>query len=370
MKKTQDTKWPEVTLGELISKGEYEIRNTLRQPLSASQRLQMQGEYPYYGAASAIDSINDYRFEGLHLLVAEDGTVTDGNSPMLQLVSGRFWVSNHAHVLRGRDEQSTRHLYYFLRNINISPYITGAVQPKLSKENLLRVSFFYPKSETEKEEVVAVPMSLDDKIELLRQQNETLEQIAQALFNEWFIRPATKGALPKGWKIGKLGDVLSLEYGKSLKDEDRTGTGYPVIGSSGIVGYHSEYLVKNEGIVVGRKGTMGSVIWVDDSFFPIDTTFYVRDKLGINDFYFHFFLLKHFDFEKLGSDSAVPGLNRNAAYTLTVTIPERGAIEDFHKAVKPLFSKRKEGNIQTQSLSAIRDALLPKLMNGEVRVKS
>jgi type I restriction enzyme, S subunit len=365
---TATTQWKEKTLGELVAGGEYEIRNNLREPLSSSQRSKMQGQYSYYGAAGAIDSISEYRFEGLHLLVAEDGTVFDGSNPMLQLVSGKFWVSNHAHVLRGKDEAATRRLYYFLRNVNVSPYVTGAVQPKLSKENLFRIFFPYPDNEEEKQNAVAAPISLDDKIELLRKQNETLEQIAQAIFNEQFASKTANGKLPQGWKMRKVGDILSLEYGKSLTGLNRKSGNYPVVGSSGVVGYHDNFLVQGAGIVIGRKGTVGTVMWIENSFFPIDTTFYVKDKLGAAKLYYHYYLLRSLGLNKIGSHSAVPGLSRDAVYVIAAPIPTKQAIDDFSDSIEPLYNRKNLNNRQINTLSAIRDALLPKLVGGELRV--
>jgi very-short-patch-repair endonuclease/restriction endonuclease S subunit len=179
--------WKETTLGELVGDGFILNHNNKRVPLSSDVRLKMQGEYPYYGAASAIDYIDSYKFDGFYLLIAEDGTVFDGKSPMLQLVSGKFWVSNHSHVLQGKNEQATKLLYYILRNVSISPYITGAVQPKLTKENLYSISFPFPESEADQVGVVKILGSLDDKIELLREENKTFETTAQAIFKEWFV---------------------------------------------------------------------------------------------------------------------------------------------------------------------------------------
>jgi type I restriction enzyme S subunit len=177
------------------------------------------------------------------------------------------------------------------------------------------------------------------------------------------------GEIPEGWRVERLGDVLTLEYGKPLKEEERSGSGFPVFGSNGIVGYHKEFLVTGDGIVVGRKGTAGSVIFVENNFYPIDTTFYVQCNLKTDKLFFHYLLLLTQDLERIGSDSAVPGLNRNAAYMIEVVIPPTQGINYFHQIVKPIFSKLKNNNLQIQTLSTLRDTLLPKLMRGEMRVK-
>ena len=117
----------------------------LRKPLSGQVRLTMQGEYPYYGAAKILDYINDYLFDGIYLLIGEDGSVvTKDGKPVLQLVNGKFWVNNHTHVIQGKSPISTYFLYLFLSNLTITGYITGAAQPKINQENLNRIPVIFP----------------------------------------------------------------------------------------------------------------------------------------------------------------------------------------------------------------------------------
>ncbi|WP_436938273.1 restriction endonuclease subunit S [Staphylococcus xylosus] len=113
-----------------------ESYNTKRKPLSKLEREKVASIYPYYGATKIIDYVDDYLFDGKFILVGEDGTVqTEEGHPFVQYVWGKFWVSNHAHILKGNN-LSDEILMLILNNINIEPYITGAVQPKISKKNL------------------------------------------------------------------------------------------------------------------------------------------------------------------------------------------------------------------------------------------
>ena len=115
----------------------------LRRPLSKMERAGMQGEYPYYGAAKVFDYVNNYIFDGEYLLMAEDGSViTTERAPVLQLVNEKFWPNNHTHVLRGKAPVSTHFLFLGLSLVDISPYITGAAQPKITQENMNRIPFF------------------------------------------------------------------------------------------------------------------------------------------------------------------------------------------------------------------------------------
>ena len=302
------------------------------------------------------------------------------------------------------------YLYYFLIDSlkEFRHSASGTVFKNLKTDIVKRVRIFLPPLQEQKK-IAGILGSLDDKIELLRKESETLEKLAQTLFKRWFVdfefpadcaslnhagRPVSSaspakggergsvkgykssggkmidsklGPIPEGWRAGNLGDCLSLEYGKPLKEEDRTGSGYPVYGSNGVVGYHKDYFVEGEGIVVGRKGSMGALEWVEENFFPIDTSFFVKDRLDINKLFFHYLLLQRQDLKKVGSDSAVPGLNRNAAYSIDVVVPSNIVIKAFHDLLTPIFQKRKNNNDQIKSLSVSRDILLPWLMNGSLR---
>jgi type I restriction enzyme S subunit len=283
---------------------------------------------------------------------------------------------------RNYDELEARFLYYFFLSSTgkerLNEITIGSTQAALTIAGLKSIPVYLPPL-PEQKAIADMLSSFDEKIELLREQNKTLETIAQTIFKEWFVNfnypdatgemvDSELGEIPKGWRVGCIGDALELMYGKALKTEDRTGAGLPVYGSNGVVGYHKDYLVKGAGIIVGRKGSMGKVVWCHDNFFPIDTAFYVVDKIGLNDLFFHYFLLKRFDFEKVGSDSAVPGLNRNAAYSINVVIPVIEVIEKFDDVCALTFNKIKNNTEQIQALSKTRDAILPKLMSGHLRV--
>jgi type I restriction enzyme S subunit len=121
-----------------------QLYDNQRIPLNKRQRFEKKGNIPYYGAAGIVDYINDYIFEGIYVLVGEDGTVqTDDGKPVVQYVWGQFWVNNHAHICLGKNDISTEHLYLLLKEINITPFITGAVQPKLNQQNLYSVPIVF-----------------------------------------------------------------------------------------------------------------------------------------------------------------------------------------------------------------------------------
>jgi type I restriction enzyme, S subunit len=235
--------------------------------------------------------------------------------------------------------------------------------------------------------ISSILYNIDAKIDNLRRQNETLEEVARSIFKHWFIdfefpnadgKPykssggvmvrSDLGDIPEGWRVGNIKDIMTLNYGKSLIAENRTKGKYPVIGSNGIVDTHNDFFVTAPGIVIGRKGTIGKVIWIEENFYPIDTTFYIQDILGCDDLHFHYFVLKNQNFSRLTSDSAVPGLNRDMAYSVDLVIPPIEQINKYNFIAKAIFNKVSNNTNQIQTLTKTRDTLLPKLMSGQLRV--
>ena len=135
--------WKKKTIGDIVI-----YYDKQRKPLSAMQRMNMEKIYPYYGAAALMDYVDSYLFDGIYLLFGEDGTViTPDNFPVLQYVWGKFWVNNHAHVLRGKDGISTEFLYSMFKEMPIADVVTGAAQPKISQGRLSDKKILMPSLE-------------------------------------------------------------------------------------------------------------------------------------------------------------------------------------------------------------------------------
>ena len=124
--------------------------DSMRKPLSSLERADMERIYPYYGAVSIVDYVDDYIFDGEYLLVSEDGiyVVDENGHPLIQHISGKFWANNHAHILKGKSGFNEDSLYLFLANTNMAPIVTGAAQPKINQANLKSFPITIPDSET------------------------------------------------------------------------------------------------------------------------------------------------------------------------------------------------------------------------------
>ena len=312
---------------------------------------------------------NGSRFQPFDTLMAritpclENGKITRYQTESKEPAFG----STEFIVIRGRPGVTDNDFAYYLtrrpdfRQFAISKMTGASGRQRVPPEALSLFQVNVP-GLSEQRGIASILGALDDKIELNRRRNRTLEKMAQAIFKSWFI------GLSAGRRIVKLGDVCTFDYGRPLKEEDRRGGCVAVMGSNGQVGWHDSAMLNGPGIVVGRKGNPGTVIWVNRDFHPIDTTFYVmrtNDKVSLEYLYF---LLKEIDLPKLRADSEVPGLNRNAAYLCDVTLPPQSLIESFSKICRETNSRIARNEDESRMLADMRDTLLPKLMSGELSV--
>ena len=140
--------------------------DSLRVPLSAAERKLLKSKYPYYGAQGIIDYVDNYLFDGEYLLVAEDGeNLKSRKENLCTLVNGKFWVNNHAHILKAQPNFNIKYLYYYLNAIDFSGLVTGSGQPKLTKESLNSIPLVIPNKPTQNR-VADFLWSLDKKIKL------------------------------------------------------------------------------------------------------------------------------------------------------------------------------------------------------------
>lgn len=249
-------------------------------------------------------------------------------------------------------------------------FTQGAAQDNLSQGKLLSLKFPVPDVNGQSD-IADILSAYDDLIENNKRRIKLLEESARQLYKEWFVRFRFPGhehvkiidGVPEGWSKKPLKKMLTLNYGKALKADNRIPGDFPVYGSSGIVGSHNKALVKGPGIIVGRKGNVGSIHWSHLDFSPIDTVYFISAEESS---YFVYYALLHTAF--LNTDVAVPGLNRDFAYSREVVVPTDTLRTEFEEEVAPIFKQCHTLTKYNDQLFKARDLLLPKLMSGEVVV--
>jgi len=171
--------------------------------------------------------------------------------------------------------------------------------------------------------------------------------------NQQEFKQTEIGRIPKRWEVVRVGDRISLEYGKGLIESERKNGEYFVFGSNGIVGYHNDFLVRGPGIVVGRKGTIGAINWSEDNFWPIDTTYFVRVIGNDVDLRWLYYKLTSLSLSKLNMATGTPGLNRDLVYKQVIplpSLPEQKKIAEILTTVDQGIEKVDEAIQRTQRL--------------------
>lgn len=281
-------------------------------------------------------------------------------------------------VRLGNPQIDPKFFFYYLGHPSVRAWIVrhaqGATMPNLNTSILRSVPLSYPPLE-EQRRITSILGALDDKIKFNRKMNKTLEEMAQALFKSWFIDfdghddlvDSELGSIPRGWSAKPIGTVMGLAYGKSLPARRRILGDVPVYGSGGISGTHNEALVSGPGVIVGRKGSVGTIYWEERDFFPIDTTFYVESESSAW-LAWAYYALAEIDIAQLGADSAVPGVNRNAVLAQPLPLPPGEVTDRFWEVVSPIRNRKSQLEVESRMLADLRDTLLPKLISGELRV--
>ena len=179
----------------------------------------------------------------------------------------------------------------------------------------------------------------------------------------------------RGFRVGqdsrlaccRWGEIATLDYGNSLRGYDSASGRYRVFGTNGAIGWHKEALCSNPGIVIGRKGAYRGVHFSPEPFFVIDTAFYLKPKDSLDIKWAYYEILK-LDINGMDSGSAIPSTSREDFYGILTCAPPPAIQERFGKIVDPLFTKKFANERESHMLAALRDALLPKLLSGEIRV--
>ena len=411
--------WEETTVGELVKRG------VLERPLDGNHgSIHPKGDdfvatgVPFIMASDlvggGIDTVNCSfisieQAKSLRKGFAKRGDVlishkaTLGRTALVGEIPGDF-VMLTPQVTYYRPKDATRlhnrYLKYYFDSEQFQQVLqswagAGSTRAYIGITDQLRLPVLLPPL-AEQKAIAAVLGALDDKIELNRRMNATLEAMARALFQSWFVDfdsvrakldgrppaaldPATAalfpehledsplGHIPKGWEVGRLDDVLTLQRGFDLPTPDRTHGKYPVMAASGPNGCHDKFMVRGPGVTTGRSGVLGRVFFIHGDFWPLNTSLWVKEFKRVSPAY-AFHLLRGLDFEMFNAGSAVPTLNRNHVHNLPVVMPPKNIVEAFNAQVMPLMKRQKANEDQSRALATLRDTLLPKLLSGELSV--
>lgn len=265
--------------------------------------------------------------------------------------------------VRPCEKLNPEYLYYFFLLEKTKQFVrniaTGATMPSINTKFMGEIPIRVPSLDAQNK-IASILWMIDDKIELNKKINKNLEQQAQAIYSRMFIEHRQES-----WSTGQLSDLISVKYGK---DHKKLADGnYPVYGSGGIMRYVEKPLYTGESVLIPRKGTLNNIMYVNEAFWSVDTMFYTEMlRPNIAKFVYHF--VKSKDLASLNAGSAVPSMTTNILNAMQLYIPDEKTLEKFENIVSPMYSAMQENTKESKILANTRDALLPKLMSGELDV--
>lgn len=378
------SEWSSRPLRDLL-----DLHDSKRIPLSSAERATRQGPYPYYGAQGVIDHIDEYIFDGRFILIPEDGeNLRSRKLPVAYFAEGQFWVNNHAHIVKAKEGAAVdRFVQSAIQAADISPYITGAAQPKLSQANLLKIEIAVPDIGVQRR-VAAVLDALDDLIENNRRRVEVLEEMARAIYREWFVyfrfpghEDATfvdsdLGPIPEGWAVHPLGDLTTnLDRQRKplsrAKRAERPGP-FPYYGAAKLIDWVDGWLFEGEHLLFAEDGSVQTpdgypvLQLVDEQFWANNHTHILTgDGVSTRFLYFACGLTPISGFV---TGAAQPKITQGNLNRIPVLIGDEEMQRRFDGVVGPLMDERRELDRTVAPLVKVRDMLLPKLVTGQIDV--
>lgn len=407
------SRWPLAKLGDVTIN-----HDARRVPVRESNRKP--GPYPYYGASGVVDYVDGYLFDGLHLLIAEDGeNLRTRQTPVAFLANGRFWVNNHAHVVTGNDRADTRYLSHALAVTDISGYLTGSTMPKLSQRSMNAVELPLPPLDVQ----VAIAETLgalDDKIKQNRRTGRALEELTRATFKALFVdfepvkakaagqrgfpglpsaafaalpdslTDSALGQVPEGWAVRTLAEAFDINPPRRLaKGQDAPYLDMKNMPTDGHAPdtwerrpHGSGMRFVNGDTLVARitpcieNGKTAYVDFLKDAEVGWGSTEYIvlRPKPPLPEVYAYCLArtpeFRDFAIQNMTGTSGRQRVAASALEHYHVAVPDATTAAAFGDVARPLFECIRAGKAESSELATLRDYLLPRLLSGAVRVKT
>ena len=341
------------------------------------------------------------------LLFARQSLVLSGAGKCSYIKNLKQTTTFESHIIRARIDQSKASplfYYYFFRSPQGKQTILSIVEQVAAAgirgSDLKRLQVPVPPL-PEQRSIAAILSALDDKIELNRQMNKTLKEMAQAIFKEWFVdfgpfrdggmQDSELGPIPVGWEIGKAEDFFDISIGKtpprkeaqwfSTNDNDIKWVSISDMGRSGLfilntseyltqeaIDKHHVKIVPANTVLLSFKLTVGRVSITSQEMTTNEAIAHFNTNMGnVNEFLFYY--LKNFNFDSLGNTSSIANaVNSKVIKAMPILMPDEAILEAYHVLISSFFAEIKRNQEENCTLTAIRDTLLPKLMSGELRV--
>lgn len=347
------------------------LGNVLEVKYGKDHKKLADGQYPVYGSGGLMRYVDSKLYDGPSILIPRKGTLNN-----IMFVESPFWtVDTMFWSIINTDKVDPKFLFYSICKRDFASMNVGSAVPSMTVNILNDIQISYPKNIEDQRRIASILSSLDRKIELNSKINADLEEMAQAIFKNWFVDfepfkddkfvDSELGMIPEGWKVGTLEDLITIKYGKDHKKlEDGT---FPVYGSGGLMRFVNSWLYNGESVLIPRKGTLDNIMYVCEKFWTVDTMFFSVPKMDYVMKYVYNYI-KRFDFSKMNEGTSVPSNTTARLNKMQILIPTHEVLEMYDETLCPIYNKRKMNDKESRTLSLLRDTLLPRLMSGEIEI--
>ena len=349
------------------------LGNVLEVKYGKDHKKLAEGQYPVYGSGGLMRYVDSKLYDGPSILIPRKGTLNN-----IMFVESPFWtVDTMFWTIINADKIDPKFLFYSICKRDFASMNVGSAVPSMTVSILNDIQISYPKNLADQRRIASILSSLDRKIELNNKINADLEEMAQAIFKNWFVDfepfkdgefvDSELGMIPEGWKVGCLGDIAEITSGKRppKKSKDKTKELFiPLIGASDIMGFTSDVLYERPILVIGRVGTHGVVQRFQEKCWPSDNTLVVESSY----YNYVYQLLKGIDYSAINRGSTQPLITQTDVKNTDVIIAPENVLKEYESITSTLFSKHRANIKESSRLSLLRDTLLPRLMSGELEV--
>ncbi len=370
--------WKEVTISDIAN-----LKNGKKRPSES-------GVIPVFGGNGIMDYVNSSNGEDT-IVIGRVGAYCG----CVYLSKGKCWVSDNAIAAKAKEGNDNEYLYYLLSSLNLNHHHIGGAQPLMTQDIIGRIEVIVPQKEEEQRRIASILSSLDRKIELNNKINADLEEMAQAIFKNWFVDfepfkdgkfvDSELGMIPEGWKVGRLTEIASYMNGLAMQKfpPENNEDSLPVLKikelGQGFCGTDSdrcscnikdECKIHNGDVIFSWSGTLLVDVWcggdcgLNQHLFKVTSKDYPK--------WFYYYWTKHHlqEFIHIAKDKAVTmgHIKRGHLEEAMVAIPDNDSMEKAHELFEPILSKMISLRLESSRLSLLRDTLLPRLMSGELEV--
>ena len=370
--------WKEVTISDIAN-----LKNGKKRPSES-------GVIPVFGGNGIMDYVNSSNGEDT-IVIGRVGAYCG----CVYLSKGKCWVSDNAIAAKAKEGNDNEYLYYLLSSLNLNHHHIGGAQPLMTQDIIGRIEVIVPQKEEEQRRIASILSSLDRKIELNNKINADLEEMAQAIFKNWFVDfepfkdgkfvDSELGMIPEGWKVGGLTEIASYMNGLAMQKfpPENNEDSLPVLKikelGQGFCGPDSdrcscnikdECKIHNGDVIFSWSGTLLVDIWCGGDCGLNQHLFKVTSKDYPKWFYYYWTKLHLQEFIHIAKDKAVTmgHIKRGHLEEALVAIPDNDSMEKAHELFEPILSKMISLRLENSRLSLLRDTLLPRLMSGELEV--